>query len=41
MNEAVVRTLGRAGELEALVHNEVSTLEHAYGENELRIRPSH
>ena len=38
MNEAVVRTLGRAGELEALVHNEVSTLEHAYGENELRIR---
>ena len=38
MNEAVVRTLGRAGELEALVHNEVSTLEQAYGENELRIR---
>ncbi len=38
MNEAVVRTLGRAGELEALVHNEVSTLEHAYSENELRIR---
>jgi hypothetical protein len=38
MNEAVSRALGRAGELEALVHNEVSNLERAYGENEHRIR---
>ncbi len=38
MNEAVSRALGRAGELEALVHKEVSTLEASYSENEHRIR---
>jgi hypothetical protein len=37
MNEAVSRALGRAGELEALVHNEVAALERAYSENEQRI----
>lgn len=38
MNDAVSRALGRAGELEALVHNEVSALEHSYDENERKIR---
>ena len=38
MNEAISRALGRAGELEALVHNEVSTLEKSYGENEHKIK---
>ena len=38
MNDAVSRALGRAGELEALVHSEVSTLERSYEENERRIR---
>ncbi len=38
MNDAISRALGRAGELEALVHNEVAALENSYGENELRIR---
>ncbi len=38
MNEAVSRALGRAGELEALVHNEVSSLERSYTQNENRIR---
>lgn len=38
MNEAVGRALGRAGELEALVHNEVAALERSYEENERRIR---
>jgi hypothetical protein len=38
MNDAVERALGRAGELEALVHNEVTALERAYDENERRIR---
>ncbi len=38
MNDAVGRTLGRAGELEALVHNEVSALERSYEENERKIR---
>ncbi|MGD9828871.1 MAG: hypothetical protein AB7E70_10965 [Hyphomicrobiaceae bacterium] len=38
MNEAVSRALGRASELEALVHNEVAELERSYDENELRIR---
>ncbi|MGE3064191.1 MAG: hypothetical protein AB7K67_01275 [Hyphomicrobiaceae bacterium] len=38
MNEAVSRALGRASELEALVHNEVSVLERSYGENEQKIR---
>lgn len=38
MNEAVSRSLGRAGELEALVHSEVAALERSYSENEARIR---
>jgi len=38
MNEAISRALGRAGELEGLVHNEVANLEKAYGENENKIR---
>ncbi|MDX2264017.1 MAG: hypothetical protein NW215_03490 [Hyphomicrobiales bacterium] len=38
MNEAISRALGRAGELEALVHNEVAALERSYTENEHRIR---
>lgn len=38
MNDAVSRALGRAGELEALVHNEVAALEHSYEENERKIR---
>lgn len=38
MNDAIARALGRAGELEALVHNEVAALERSYSENELRIR---
>lgn len=38
MNEAVSRALGRAGELEAMVHNEVSNLERSYVDNEQRIR---
>jgi hypothetical protein len=38
MNEAVSRALGRAGELEALVHNEVASLEQSYTQNENRIR---
>jgi ABC-type transporter Mla subunit MlaD len=38
MNEAISRALGRAGELEGLVHNEVSSLEKSYGENEHKIR---
>ncbi len=38
MNDAVSRALGRAGELEALVHNEVSALERSYEENERKIR---
>ena len=38
MNDAISRALGRAGELEALVHNEVATLERSYSENELRIK---
>ena len=38
MNDAVSRALGRAGELEALVHTEVSALELSYEENERRIR---
>lgn len=38
MNEAVSRALGRAGELEALVHNEVASLEQSYTQNESRIR---
>ncbi|MEJ2125234.1 MAG: hypothetical protein P8Y47_10640 [Alphaproteobacteria bacterium] len=38
MNDAISRALGRAGELEALVHNEVAALERSYSENENRIR---
>ncbi len=38
MNDAVSRALGRAGELEAMVHNEVSVLERSYEENERKIR---
>jgi hypothetical protein len=38
MNDAVSRALGRAGELEALVHNHVAELERSYEHNERRIR---
>ncbi len=38
MNDAVSRAIGRAGELEALVHNEVASLERSYGDNEQKIR---
>ncbi len=38
MNDAVSRALGRAGELEALVHHEVSELERSYEVNERKIR---
>ncbi len=38
MGDGVERALARAAELEALVANEVSTLEHAYNDNEVRIR---
>jgi hypothetical protein len=38
MTDAVSRALGRAGELEALVHNEVAALERSYEENERKIR---
>ena len=38
MNDAISRALGRAGELEAMVHNEVTILERSYEENERKIR---
>lgn len=38
MNDAISRALGRAGELEAMVHNEVAVLERSYEENERKIR---
>ena len=38
MNDAVSRALGRAGELEAVVHNQVADLERSYEQNERRIR---
>jgi len=38
MGDGVERALARAAELESLVHNEVSALEHAYNDNEVRIR---
>ncbi len=38
MNDAISRALGRASELEAMVHNEVAALERSYSENELRVR---
>ncbi|MCJ7597772.1 MAG: antitoxin, partial [Methyloceanibacter sp.] len=38
MNDAISRAIGRASELEALVHNEVTALERSYSENEVRVR---
>jgi hypothetical protein len=38
VGDGLERVVARAGEIEVLVHNEVSSLERAYGENELRIR---
>ena len=38
MNDAISRAIGRAGELETLVHNEVAALERSYSDNELRVR---
>ena len=38
INDAIGRAIGRASELEALVHNEVAALERSYRENEYRIR---
>jgi methyl-accepting chemotaxis protein len=38
VNDAISRALGRAGELEALLHNEIATLERSYNDNELRVR---
>jgi hypothetical protein len=38
MGDGVERALARAAELETLVQNEVSALEHAYNDNEIRIR---
>ena len=38
MGDGVERALARAAELETLVANEVSSLEHAYNDNEVRIR---
>src|SRR5438105_3006774 len=38
MGNGVERALARAAELETLVANEVSALEHAYNDNEVRIR---
>src|SRR5262245_59059357 len=38
MGDGVERALARAAELESLVHNEVSALERAYNDNEVRIR---
>ncbi len=38
MNDAVERALGRAGELETLVHREVAELERSYEDNERKIR---
>lgn len=38
MNDAVSQALGRAGELEAMVHTEVANLEQSYQENERKIR---
>jgi flagellar biosynthesis/type III secretory pathway chaperone len=38
MGDGVERALARASELEALVRNEVAALEHAYSDNEVRIR---
>ncbi|MBY0382373.1 MAG: hypothetical protein K2W78_10695, partial [Xanthobacteraceae bacterium] len=38
MGDGVERAIARAGELEALVTNEVAALERAYSDNEVRIR---
>ncbi len=38
MNDAVAQAIGRAGELEAMVHSEVTNLERSFQENESRIR---
>jgi hypothetical protein len=38
MNDAISRAIGRASELETMVHSEVAALERSYGENELRVR---
>ncbi len=38
MNDAISRAIGRASELESMVHSEVAALERSYGENELRVR---
>ncbi len=38
MGDGIERALARAAELETLVHNEISALERAYSDNELRIR---
>ena len=38
MNDAISRAIGRASELEAMVHSEVAALERSYGENENRVR---
>ena len=38
MGDGVERALARASELEALVHNEVASLERTYSDNEVRIR---
>ncbi len=38
MSEGIERTLARAAELETLVHSEVSEIERAYTDNEVRIR---
>ncbi|MCP4934196.1 MAG: hypothetical protein GY927_08325 [bacterium] len=38
MDDAISRAIGRAGELEALVHNEVAALERSYSQNEFIIR---
>jgi len=38
MGDGVERALARAAELESLVHNEVSALEHAYNDNAIRVR---
>ncbi|MGL4811196.1 MAG: hypothetical protein ACRCXM_05415, partial [Beijerinckiaceae bacterium] len=38
MGDGIERAVARAGELETIVHSEISNLERAYAENEIRIR---
>lgn len=38
MGDGIERAVARAGELEAIVHSEISNLERAYADNEIRIR---